>query len=79
MEDEEQRPMAPQTCCSGSATTAFMISGTYCFTNSLRTAQHTCHRRPCVSGLRSIIAQRKQCSTSMSDSHVTSCACCQPS
>ena len=39
MEEEEQRPMAPQTCCSGSATTAFMISGTYCFTSSLHTAQ----------------------------------------
>ena len=25
-------PMAPQTCCSGRLTTAFMISGTYCFT-----------------------------------------------
>ena len=41
MEEEEQRPMAPQTCCSGSATTAFMISGTYCFTSSLQTARHT--------------------------------------
>ena len=38
MEEEEQRPTAPQTCCSGSATTAFMISGTYCFTSSLHTA-----------------------------------------
>ena len=42
MEEEEQRPMAPQTCCSGSATTAFMISGTYCFTSSLHT-QPTTH------------------------------------
>ena len=36
MEEVEQRPTAPQTCCSGRATTAFMISGTYCFTRSLR-------------------------------------------
>ena len=35
MAEDEQRPTAPQTCCSGRATTAFMISGTYCFTSSL--------------------------------------------
>ena len=39
--------MAPQTCCSGSATTAFMISGTYCFTSSLRT-HPTTHVAKCL-------------------------------
>lgn len=43
MAEEEQRPTAPQTCCSGSATTAFMISGTYCFTSTLHVSNDTCH------------------------------------
>ena len=33
-------PMAPQTCCSGRLTTAFMISGTYCFTCAKCDAKH---------------------------------------